>query len=217
MPGRGCQAPQGPCMHGVGLPGSGHAGGVKCSPCKLHAHTQKRLASASPVLSDQWVPQLCSQRCWPAALGAGLTQGLAASLLQLDRANHRPHPFRFSAPSSVFSSTNKEGLAASQLHWHRILWKPGSLCKLWKLQHRPLDPHPRAPIRSGDYFHLGARPSPHLACVFVKKNPPSVPFRSVPSRLLLSVSLRPDRIAPIDRGPVSSSSVLLLPPDRLLP
>ena len=44
---------------------------------------------------------------------------------------------------------------------------------------------------------------------------PSV--RSIPSRLLPSVSLRPDRIAPIDRGPVSSSSVLLFPPDHLLP
>ena len=44
---------------------------------------------------------------------------------------------------------------------------------------------------------------------------PSV--RSVPSRFLPSVSLRPDRIALIDHGPVSSSSVLLFPPDRLLP
>ena len=87
---------------------------------------------------------------------------------------------------------------------HHILWKPESLCKLWKFQQRPLDTHPRAPDRSVVHFHLGARPHPTGACFFFAS-----PLRSVPSRAGgASVSSPPDlRPLPLDvKGSEHSSA-----------
>ena len=96
---------------------------------------------------------------------------------------------------------------------HHILWKPDHLCKLWKLQRRPHDPHPKAPDRGGENLHLVAHLTPSLLGRFAHR-PASVPSRRA---CLRPFSLRLERTAirlpqPPCRSLTRASSAPTAPP-----